>query len=342
MEVKGTKTYSAAQNLCGMLLVALFLGLWTIGCAIISWSNGSSLEYLMARYIITLIQSITTCIYFQSKNKEFQNNTHRWYGDNEFDIKLLCIHGSLEFITNYTYFYALKFVYIGDVESIFLFISPTIIAFVGRIFFKETFPKSVILILIIDFVGVLFVTQPSFIFHANDGSMNSTGFILILISNIMYSSDIILIAQNDNLHWLQLQINVSLQSLFIYSPILLLINHFYGDKIGQNILIGGTFNFDNENILLCLIVGFVGTLSQICCIYGYQIGESTKVVWLEYGNLIFAYSIQWILFHEITNNLEIIGAVLISSTFIVQLIQQIIECKKENKNKNEMLLNENR
>ena len=249
------KTYSAAQNLCGMLLVALFLSLWTISCSIISWYGGSSLQYFMARYIVTLFHSIVTWIYFKYKYPEFAN--HKWYGNSKSEIKLLCIHGSLEFITNYLFFYALKFVYIGDVESISLFISPLIIAFVSKLFYKKKFPKNIILIIIIDFIGVLLVTQPSFIFRQkNVIPINPFGVILIIISMIAYSIDILIIGHNENLHWLQLQIYVSIQSLFIFTGSVLI--EYCFRKLSTN-RDGGKFDFGYE-MLLCL-VGIFGVVN---------------------------------------------------------------------------------
>ena len=254
----------------------------------------------------------------------------------------LSIHGSTEFIAIYPYYYALKYVYMCDIRAIFLFLQTPIVAFVSILFFGEKFQIIIILIVIVDFVGVVLITQPSFIFGAfteDFESMNIYGLILGFVAIMAYCTDILVIGHNPNLHWLQLQFNAALQAVFLYSPILLLINSFYGDQISSsndNLLSGGAFEVGAIDSLLCIIIGALSVVNNICFIFGYQMGAASKVVWLEYIDLVFAYSIQWALFNEITDNLDIIGAILISSTFLIQLGHQLWEYRKE-KNEEEEL-----
>ena len=318
-------------NFWGMILVTGFLGFWTISAAIISWQKqGSTLQWTASRYIIMLFY----CTFSWIINKP---NTHRlFYGDNLQDRIKIFIHSILENVWVFTYFYALHTVYIGDIESIFLFIAPTIIATIGKCCFNESFPKHIIFIIIIDIIGVIFVTQPSFIFVNDEKQISLTGFTLIFISTIFYSIDIIIVGHNEHIHWMQFQITTSIVNLWIFFPLIWGINNFWFTQ--SNVIIGGPFDVSLGMLGLNVIIGIVNVLSQMCLIYGYQMGASTKVVWLEYVNLIFAYSIQWILFREIRNYYEIIGALMIASTFFVQFIdqyQRYNQEKMENNNDDE-------
>eukprot|EP01083_Nonionella_stella_P202559 739917_1 len=314
---------SETANFWGMILVASFLAFWTISAAIISNRQGSTLQWALSRYIIMLLFCVLHWIC-----KKPTDHTH-FYGDNKRDTFIIILHGILENTWVYTYFYALHTVYIGDIEAIFLFVAPTMIALIGRMVFKEQFPPNILIIVLIDIVGVIFVTQPSFIFP-REQSMSNEGMMLILVSTVIYSLDIVLIGQNDQIHWLQMQIGASLQGCFIYFPVIFVLNMVYSPG---DVIIGGWFDLSKEMLGCNAAVGVVNLLSQICLIYGYQMGASTKVVWLEYINLIFAYGIQWIIFREISDLYEIIGASLIASTFFIQFGQQYMAFRREQNNK---------
>mmetsp|Transcript_73165 Transcript_73165/g.116661 ORF Transcript_73165/g.116661 Transcript_73165/m.116661 type:complete len:350 (-) Transcript_73165:85-1134(-) len=326
---KQNASTTEAGNFWGMLLVTAFLAFWTIGCAVISYQEGSTLQWFISRYIVLSSYSIFAWLIRKPENHR------RFYGDTTYDTAVIFVHATLENIWVYSYFYALHTVYLGDIESIFLFVAPNVIALIGKVFFKEEFPNNILLILLIDVVGVVFVTQPSFIFH-HEQPMSMTGLALTVVSTLCYSLDVSLISQNEHIHWTQMQITTGLIALVVVFPSFFALNTLLCPE--SNLLIGGEFNDSWLMIVFNVIVGIVSILSQLCLIYGYQMGASTKVVWLEYVNLIFAYSIQWIVFREIRNLYEIIGAVLIASTFFILFFQQYKAYDKEKKANTQLLL----
>mmetsp|Transcript_57908 Transcript_57908/g.96046 ORF Transcript_57908/g.96046 Transcript_57908/m.96046 type:complete len:363 (+) Transcript_57908:28-1116(+) len=302
-----------ANNLWGMLLVAAFLFFWTIGSAIISYNDGCTLQWVVARNLGFVVFCPIAWLVRKPANYT------RFYGDTAYDRKVILVHAIFENLYVFTYFYALHTVYVGDIEAIFLFVAPNLIAFLGRVCFKEALPQNIFFIIVLNLVGVVFVTQPSFIFPDQE-SVDAIGLILVFTSTIIYSLDITLIGQHPNIHWMQMQLGSGLMCICLLLPVLYAIDNLSG--IGGNVIIGGKFDFSASMLASNAALGVVSVLSQICLIYGYQMGASTKVTYLEYVNLIFAYSIQWIIFKELRNVFEIIGAVLITSTFFILLYQQ--------------------
>mmetsp|Transcript_7075 Transcript_7075/g.11102 ORF Transcript_7075/g.11102 Transcript_7075/m.11102 type:complete len:371 (+) Transcript_7075:60-1172(+) len=302
-----------ANNFWGMLLVAAFLLFYTICSAIISYNEGCTLQWMLGRYLAFLV----FCPIAWVVRKPEQHT--RFYGDTLYDTKVICLHAILEILNVYTYFYALHMVYVGDMEAIFLFIAPNLIAFLGRFCFKEALPQNIVFIIIVNIVGVIFVTQPSFIFPS-EKSIDTAGLVLVLSSTILYSLDITLIGQHPNIHWMQFQIGSGLLTIAVLLPVCYGIDRLPWTEGG--VLSGGSFDFSWSMLAWNAAVGAFSLLSQVCLIYGYQMGASTKVTYLEYVNLIFAYSIQWILFDEFRSVFEIIGAVLIASTSLILLYSQ--------------------
>ena len=63
-------------------------------------------------------------------------------------------------------------------------------------------------------------------------------------------------------------------------------------------------------------------------VIGYQLGDSTKVAWMEYFDLIFAYFFQWIAFNIPPNKWEWIGLACLLATCIIHILEEIIKYKQ--------------
>ena len=315
------KTNTEKGNFFGMILVTLALFIWTIGSAIITWRiHISTLQYYIFTCGIALIYCVIVWIFYKPKEHTY------FFGDTKHDMIMVFIFSVINSIQIYLFQSGLKYIYVGDMDSIYLFIGPLLVALIGHVFFKEKLPKYVIITAILCLIGGILITQPSFIpIFDKQFMLSIPGFIISVISVILYSIIIIIIAQNPQINWLQFQICTSTIGVFILSPIIYVVH----TEFNVDVIIDGNFMFDYGSIMYCVIVGICCLLSEICLIYGYQMGASTKIVWLEYVDLVFAYIIQWIIFKKYRNYYEIIGAFLIGSTVLIQFYNQYKQYKME-------------
>ena len=68
-----------------------------------------------------------------------------------------------------------------------------------------------------------------------------------------------------------------------------------------------------------MIIGILGFLALMLNVIGYQIGDATKVAWMEYLDLVFAFLYQWLYFRDIPTNWEVIGCCMLLSTCLIHL-----------------------
>lgn len=304
-------------NLIGMILIAIGLCFWTLMTGIISWKNDiSTVQFVISQYIITFIISILIYCF----KPPISNKRIHFCGESIYEVFILSMHGITQFAMIYFYYYSLKWINLGDSIAIRLIL---FIPFIGRLFFNESLPKYITLFIVISLIGALMVIQPSFIpiFHEED-ELSYTGLIFILISCISSCISVLLISRYPDIHWTQFQIGSGLIAIIIFLPLLYTLNYCNCLSNNNNNILGGQFQFDKNTIVICCCFGFGAYISSSCLIIGYKMVDNAKVVWLEYVNLIFAYGIQWIIFKQIRNMYEVIGAVIILSTVLIQFYRQ--------------------
>ena len=68
-----------------------------------------------------------------------------------------------------------------------------------------------------------------------------------------------------------------------------------------------------------VIIGILGFLALMLNVIGYQIGDATKVAWMEYLDLVFAFLYQWLYFKNIPTKWEIIGWCSLLATYFIHL-----------------------
>ena len=71
-----------------------------------------------------------------------------------------------------------------------------------------------------------------------------------------------------------------------------------------------------------MIIGVLGFLALMLNVIGYQIGDATKVAWMEYLDLVFAFLYQWLYFKDTPTNWEIIGCCMLLSTCLIHLAEE--------------------
>ena len=80
-----------------------------------------------------------------------------------------------------------------------------------------------------------------------------------------------------------------------------------------------------------LVIGALGFTALMFNVIGYQIGDATKVAWMEYLDLVFAFLYQWLYFKDEPTIWEIVGCSMLFSTCLIHLGEEYwhyIQAKK--------------
>jgi drug/metabolite transporter (DMT)-like permease len=288
------------------------------GGSVAAFIGGSVLEIMLGRFLIQMIMSFTW--WFVKTPDGF----HHWYGDEGSEIKIW-IHGALYWVLIFGWYRGLELVPIGDAEAI-VFLAPVLIVILGRLVLKEplsyVFPGTIFLTL----AGILFVCQPAFIFqNVASRAVPLNGIMFLVIMAISWACASTLVRSAQKAHWLQITVVATLEGTLIWTPLALLIN-----SITNNDAISGgawiPLTWENAGLIcLCAIFASAGLALNVI---GYQIGEATKVAWMEYMDLIFAFAFQWLMFGRSPNLWEWLGCLCLMSTCALHLIEEAIKLRK--------------
>ena len=153
--------------------------------------------------------------------------------------------------------------------------------------------------------SLVFICQPSFIFGGTDyRDLSWKGVAFMFADVFCWSATCLLIRTAKSAHWLQLEIATSMQTIFLWCPLLIMIDRLL---INSDVLEDGDWDFSWYTVVTMIILGVLGFFSVMCTVIGYQIGDATKVAWMEYLDLVFAFLYQWLYFKEVPTTWEIIG-----------------------------------
>ena len=276
------------------------------------------------------IQFIIAIIWWIAKKPP---KSHNWYGDQPY-IPNIWARGFLYSINVICAYYAFIRLPVGDAIAIFLQ-SPIVTSIIAWIFLGEKLPKTTPLICILGSVGIVFISQPSFLislyrnFSTNEAelkqieTLNIDGLISIIVALCAWSIANVLVRTAKEAHFLQLEIVNGGQTIFISLPALLLSNKL----IMHNIYIGGLdvedWFWDLGAIGYMLILGIFGFVALQCIVIGFQYADATKVAWLEYIIIVFSFAYQIFLFNDIPNELEIIGVGFVMLAAILSLLEEL-------------------
>ena len=105
----------------------------------------------------------------------------------------------------------------------------------------EELPSTFFLTLIITLSGLIFICQPTFIFGGTDYvPMPYEGILFLLGAVIAWSGACVLVRTAKAAHWLQLEITSTTQSIFLWCPLVILINRLW---LHSDDLSGGDWDF---------------------------------------------------------------------------------------------------
>ena len=215
---------------------------------------------------------------------------------------------------------------IGDAEAI-IFVAPLLIVFIARVALKEALSTVFPFTFLLTIVGIVFVCQPGFIFGGwgNTRPISVAGLVFLIIMSISWAITSILVRTARSAHWLQIQIVAAFQGAIIWTPLAILLNNFVFDS---SLVFGGKWQMlDGEMIGLSILCGLFGFAGLSLNVIGYQLGDATKVAWMEYCDLIFAYIFQWAVFGKFPDLWEWIGLACLLSTCLVHVIEEVVKYK---------------
>ena len=264
------------DTIIGSLCIALSQLLFASNDVIIKISNLKISQLLISKYIIQLTIAI---LWWMIKRPSGNTN---WYGDKPY-IMNIWIRGIMYSIAIIFQWYAVIKLPIGDAYCIQIQ-GPLIIAVGAAMFLKEKLPKLTPVIAILAVIGIILIAQPTFItvlYYQYFGDAEETediealpidGIIFMILAIITFTISILMIRTAKEAHFLQLEIVASLQSVFISSPILMLINHFgvHNDRIGGFSV--HNWRFDSVSCVEMLVLGVFGFGALSLNVIGFQSG----------------------------------------------------------------------
>jgi len=162
---------------------------------------------------------------------------------------------------------------------------------------------------------------PSFIFAGTEYEEISWEGVLYLIAAVAcWSASCVMVRTVKEANWLQLEMAVTVQSILVWCPLLIVITQF---APGGSSIDGGQWSFSWDTWVVIAILGVFSFLALMCNVIGYQLGDATKVAWMEYLDLVFAFLYQWLYEKDTPDRWEIIGCMCLLSTCFINLIEEL-------------------
>jgi len=308
------RIHSGRATLFAMILIAIGEGLICSIGAIVQKNGGSVLQLIWGQYLTQNL--IAWTIWFCRCSP--QTYTH-WYGDAPHRNNIW-LRGFLLFCAEFLWLRGLEVVPLGNGEAI-SFLSPMTTAMAARMLLGERLPSTFFVTLCVTFVGLLFICQPTFLFGDVNGrymAMSGEGTLFLLASIVTWSAGCVLVRTAESAHWVQLQLATTTQSILVWCPLVLAVNKLWPATDG---LSGGDWQFppSRETAGVMVAIGVLGFVAMMLNVVGYQIGDATKVAWMEYMDLVFAFMYQWLWFEDAPKTWEIIGCFALFSTCLINL-----------------------
>jgi len=306
----------AWHTILGMCLVAFGTALFCTNGAIVQKHGGSILQLMLGRYCV---QNIISSILWVFNPWNVRKDAIHWYGDGA-SRKIIWLRGLALFSTVFFWWRGLELVPLGDGESI-LFLSPMTTVIAARILLKEELPWTFIPTALISFAGLTFICQPSFIFAGTDYEQISWEGVLYLLAAVAcWSASCVMVRTVKEANWLQLEMAVTVQSILVWCPLLIVITQF---APGGSSIDGGQWSASWDTWVVICILGCFSFTALMCNVIGYQLGDATKVAWMEYLDLVFAFLYQWLYLKDIPDQWEIIGCLCLLSTCFINLAEEL-------------------
>jgi drug/metabolite transporter (DMT)-like permease len=301
----------------------------------------SGSEQSFVRYLLSLIILIPIALFLKNLNI---------FGDKPLRFTLIA-RGTFGFIGLVTITFAFKLIDPSDATVIF-YSNIIVVSILARIFLKEKMTIACLFSIFLCSIGLIMVTQPSFLFNKNEqqfynSSDNQTeshaalindtlnsfslkttiGVTLALISVLASSSVQILLKKlaNQNVHFSV----ASLYTAYVGIPFTLIISIILVQfEYSKNpLLILNDIPHHKWQIVYSLLGALLGLLSQSCFNMAYFYEDAIKISILRITEIPFTFLFQYLILEIVPNSLSTIGALLITVASLILMIFKFFDTK---------------
>ena len=223
---------------------------------------------------------------------------------------------------------SLKYCESGDVILIQTATMSILTIFFGWMYFNESINYLIIVSLILAIVGMILVTQPTFIFGANDDSntMNSIGLIIILIGGGFRAGLQAILKHTKNI---QIKTETAILVPKMITAPFALVCYAIGMLIWDWELIT-SYNDNIWNNLILISVGAMWFLWAAMVTVGFRIGDIGRLGIISNSDIVIGYILQVIILNENDNYICYIGVALVCISCGIIFYEQIKIIESEN------------
>lgn len=322
---------SNKRTLYGMLCVAVGTALFCSVGAMVQEHGGSVLQLMFGRY---LVQNLISWLCWLLNPWQIRGADQQWYGD-EGHRKNIWLRGFCLFLTVFFWWRGLEMVPLGDGEAI-LFLNPIVTVLAARLVLGEELPATFAITTLLSMASLLLICQPSFLHQVPGVSSTAEplswqGVSCLVASVAAWSCACLLVRSAKAANWLQLEMAATTQSILLWCPLLIVASRYLVPLAGSESwaswldglsISGGDWDWSRKTLVMVPLMGVLGFLALMLNVVGYQLGDATKVAWMEYLDLVFAFLFQWLYFKETPNLWEAAGCAGLVSTCLVNLAEE--------------------
>ncbi|XP_076821525.1 solute carrier family 35 member G1-like [Clavelina lepadiformis] len=283
------------------------------GSMFVKLSAGSltSVQVVMIRCFVQLAVCLVVITQKRLELWKFANTTRA----------LLVVRGTCGGVALVFYFYAFQNMPLGNASAI-IFSSPIYTIILARIFLKEKIGALEFIVLICGLIGVVLIARPSFIFPNETIATNNShhrNLTTISVTQPVDKYKDVLLGRLSALLG-ALTASVSFIALRTLPKVHFVIPIFYFSVIGvtaTSVISISTQSFPLQLNALpwmyAFFVGVCGISGQILMTVAFQTENAGPVSIIRQLDLVFAYLLQTVIFHDFLNYLSVLGALLIMS-----------------------------
>ena len=155
MNVQNQAESNFKSTMIGATCIAVGELLFTVVMICMKLATCSEAQFIIGRYSIAFLIASSWWKFAKP------SNVNHWYGDKPYILNIW-MRTLFYSISIGTYNYAIYYLPLGD-QNCIMYQGPLITAILGWIFLKEKLPKLTPIIIILATVGIIFVSQPTFL-----------------------------------------------------------------------------------------------------------------------------------------------------------------------------------
>eukprot|EP01084_Bolivina_argentea_P206405 352426_1 len=297
IETKSNKTNEYMIGVIYMLCSALFLSFQCVCVQIGKDLDYHSFELLLASGIGQFILNSVVQLMYRYMIKISPDNRLDYKSFDKFHWIYLLLRGFVGFSVAILLYNGVQLLPLGDATALFsTFPIWTII--IAYIFLKENITKIHILSLISGMIGVVLISQPTFIFHIhNTANINEIGVFFCLLSAISNGFAFLLLRKLKNIK--------AIYAIYSYAIGCVIGSIIYGVILGLNEW-HGIKRF--SDILVLIGIGIFGFGGQYCMTKSTQYIDASVGSLIRSTDVILAYLWQIVIFYTTPTYVDLIGA----------------------------------